>query len=49
MFNFDYITKQDIKQNNINCLEIPNHPYTILVVGGFASGKICFNRLPTRY
>ena len=39
MFNFDYITKEDIKEHNPNWPEIPDHPYRILIVGGSASGK----------
>ena len=34
MFNFDYITKEDIKERNANWPEIPDHPYRILIVGG---------------
>ena len=29
MFNFDYITKEDIKEHNSNWPEIPDHPYRI--------------------
>ena len=29
MFNFDYITKEDIKYHNPNWSEIPDHPYRI--------------------
>ena len=39
MFNFDYITKEDIKEHNPNWLQIPNHAYRILAVGGSRSGK----------
>ena len=39
MFNFDYITKGDIKEHNPNWPEIPDHPYRILLVGGSGSGK----------
>ena len=39
MFNFDYITKGDIKEHNPNWPEIPDHPYRILIVGGSGSGK----------
>ena len=39
MFNFDYITKEDIKEQNSNLLEIPDHSYRILIVGGSGSGK----------
>ena len=39
MFNFDYITKEDIKEDFPNWPEIPDHPYSILTVGGSGSGK----------
>ena len=39
MFNFDYITKEDIKEHNPNWLEIPDHPYRILIAGGSGPGK----------
>ena len=39
MFNFHYILKEDIKGHNPNWPEIPDHPYKILIVGGFRSGK----------
>ena len=39
MFNFDYITKEDIKEHNPNWPEIPDNPYKISLVGGFGSGK----------
>ena len=39
MFNVDYITKEDIKEHNPNCPGIPDHPYKILIVGGFGSGN----------
>ena len=39
MFNFDYITKEDIKEHNKKWLEIPDHPYRILIVGGSQSRK----------
>ena len=39
MFNFDYITNEDIKEHNPNWPEIPDHPYRILIVGGSGSGK----------
>ena len=39
MFNFGYITKEDIKDHNPNWPEISDHPCRILVVGGFGSGK----------
>ena len=39
MFNFDYITKEDIKKHNPNGSEIPDHPYRILVNGVSGSEK----------
>ena len=39
MLNFDYITKEDIKEHNPNWPEMADHPYTILIVGGCACGK----------
>ena len=32
MFNFDQITKENIKEHNTNCPEIPDNPYRILIV-----------------
>ena len=34
MFNFDYNTKKDIKEHDTNSLQIHDHPYRILIVGG---------------
>ena len=39
MFNFDYITKEDIKEHNPNLPEIPDHPYRVLIFGSSGSGK----------
>ena len=39
MFNFDYITKEDIKEHNRKWPEFPDHPYRILIIGGSGSGK----------
>ena len=38
MFGFDYITKEDKKEHNPNCREIPNHPFRILKVEVSGSG-----------
>ena len=39
MINFeDYVNENKI-ENNKNWPFIPNHPYTILIVGGSGSGK----------
>ena len=39
MLNFDYITKEDIKENNPNWPKNPDHPYRIIITEGFGSGK----------
>ena len=39
MFNFDHITKEDIKEHSPNWLKIPGHLYRILIIGGSRSGK----------
>ena len=39
MFNFDYITKGNIKEHNPNWPKIPDHPYRILTIGGSGYGK----------
>ena len=39
MFNFDYITKEDIKEHNPHWLEIPDLPYRILIICDSWSGK----------
>ena len=39
MFNFIYITKEDVKKHNPNWPDIPNHQYKILIVGGSKSGE----------
>ena len=39
MFNFDYITKEDIKEHNPTWPKIPDHSSRILIVGGSGSGK----------
>ena len=39
MFNVDYTTKKDIKEHNLGWPGITVHPYRILIVGGYGSGK----------
>ena len=39
MFNFDYITKEFIKKYTPNWIEIPDHPYSKLIVESSGSGK----------
>ena len=40
MINFDDVTKENIKERNTNWLQIFDHPYRILIIGGSGSGKI---------
>ena len=39
MINFDAVVKENIKEHNPNWSQISDHPYTILIIGGFESGK----------
>ena len=39
MINFDDITKENIKENNLNWPQIPNHPYRMLIIGSCGSEK----------
>ena len=39
MFNFDFTTKEDIKEHNPNWPQISDHLYRILIVGGSRFGK----------
>ena len=39
MFNFDYITKREIKEHNTIWPESPDHPYRILIVEDSGSEK----------
>ena len=39
MFNFDYITQEDIKRHNSKWPEIPDHPYSISIAADAGSGK----------
>ena len=39
MFNFDYISKENLKEHNPKWPETPDHSYRILVTGGFDSAK----------
>ena len=44
IFNFDYITKEYIKEHYPSWPKIPDHPSRILIVGGSGTGKT--NTLP---
>ena len=37
MFNYNYITKEIIREHNPNWPEIPDHPYRILITAGSGS------------
>ena len=39
MINFDDVTKESIKELNLNWPKIPDHPYKMLIIGGSQSGK----------
>ena len=39
MINFDDVTKEKIKEHNPDWLQIPDHPYRVLIIGGSGSGK----------
>ena len=39
MINFDDVTKENIKEHNLNWPQIPDHPYRISVIRGSGSGK----------
>ena len=38
MINFDDVIKEETKEHNRICSQIPDHPYRI-IIGGSASGK----------
>ena len=40
MFNFDYVTNKDIKDNNPNWTEILDYPYRVLIIRDSGSRKI---------
>ena len=37
--NFDDVTKENIKENNPDWLQIPDHTYITLIIGGSSSGE----------
>ena len=39
MINFDDATKENIKEHSPSRRQIPYHPYRILIIGDFGSGK----------
>ena len=39
MFNFDDYANENKTKHNLKCPYIPDHPYRILIIGGWGSGK----------
>ena len=39
MTNFDNVTKENIKEHNLNWLQIPDHHNKLLITGGSGAGK----------
>ena len=39
MINFDDVTKENIKEHNLNWPQIPDQTYRILIAGASGSGK----------
>ena len=39
MINYDYITKENIEENNPNWSQILDHAYRILIIGGLRFRK----------
>ena len=39
MLSLDNITNENNKEHNKKWLFIPDHPYRMLIIGGFRSGK----------
>ena len=39
MINFHDVIKEELKEHNSNWSELPDHPYGILIIGGFGSEK----------
>ena len=40
MLHFDYIRKENIKEQNANCPDISEHLYKILIVASFGSWRL---------
>ena len=41
--NFDDVTKENIKENNLNWPKVPDYPYNILIIGGSGETNFLFN------
>ena len=39
MINFENVTGGNTQEHNPRWLQIPDHPYSILIIGGSGSGK----------
>ena len=40
MINYDDVTKENINEHNPNWFQISDHPYGILIIGGFGETRI---------
>ena len=50
MINLDDVTKENIKEHNLNWSQIPHHSYRILIIGGpgYAKANSLFNLISHR-
>ena len=39
IINFDDVTKENLKEHNLNWPQFPDHPYRTLIIGGSGSRK----------
>ena len=40
MINYDDVTKENINEHNPNWFQISDHPYRILIIGGFGETRM---------
>ena len=45
MINFNDVNNANNTQHSLKLPHIPDHPYTILIIGGSGSGKKCIIKL----
>ena len=39
MMNFDHVTRENIKEHNLNWPQIPDHPYRTVIIESSGSGE----------
>ena len=39
MINFDVVINEEAKEHNTNWKQVPDHPYSIFIIGRSGSGK----------